>query len=163
RFRDQLPCSLSDRPLPEDIASDLNSRVTVSAEVEKLWILEPDQKKQRLFQELTNLSAWSSSLGESKSGRRLTLEVLVELGYACNDRGQRHEALKAYEQALQIAEELDDRYHIANIFTLIGLVHDDMGQRARALAYHERSLPIQEEIGDRAGIARTLSNLALVH
>ena len=79
------------------------------------------------------LEVWSKNV--SKRGRRLLIEVLTDVGHACNDRGHRVAALKSHEEALRIAEEIGDRYHTANILNLIGLVYDDWGQRDRALNY----------------------------
>ncbi len=71
------------------------------------------------------------------------------------------EASAFYEQALAVAQTLDDRPAIAMITRGLGTVAHGQGDCATALRNYAASLALCREIGDRAGEATALANLGL--
>ncbi len=79
-------------------------------------------------------------------------------------RGSRYdEAVKTYEQALQIYRELKDRSAESVILNNIGLTYFRQKQYPKALDFYQQSLAITKQIGDRKGEATSLSNIGAVY
>ncbi len=79
-------------------------------------------------------------------------------------RGSRFdEAIKTYEQALQIYRELKDRNAESVILNNIGLTYFRQQQYQKALGIHQQSLAIKKQLGDRKGEATSLSNIGAVY
>ena len=72
-------------------------------------------------------------------------------------------AIKCYNQALSIYQEIEDKIGISNSYNNIGMVYDDQGLGVKAIDYHTRSLKIREEIGYKKGIASSLGNIGNIH
>ena len=77
--------------------------------------------------------------------------------------GEWNQALKCWERANEIYEELGDKQGISNTLGNIGIVYRNMGKLAQALEHYEKSLTIKEELGDKQGISNTLDNIGNVY
>ena len=86
-----------------------------------------------------------------------------ELGVVYDALGQKQEALRYYQQALTISQEVGDRSGEGTILNNLGAVYDDLGQQQEALRYYQQALAIWQEVGDRGGEGATLNNLGLVY
>lgn len=90
--------------------------------------------------------------------RRLTMEALRQKAKARHDYA---EVIRLYEQALEIAEELGDRFAQAEILVNQGgaFYNSNSGQDDRVEECYQRALSLWREIGDQAQQARCLTNL----
>jgi len=73
--------------------------------------------------------------------------ILTTLGNDAYYLGQMDSALEYYEEALEIDEELKDKWGKATDLNNIGSVYQDWGKPEKALEYYEESLTIFEELG----------------
>ncbi|WP_190398017.1 tetratricopeptide repeat protein [Pseudanabaena sp. FACHB-1998] len=103
------------------------------------------------------------TLAQSPPNRQEQADQLVQ--YASQLlRGSRYdEAVKTYEQALQIYQELKDRSAESVVLNNIGLTYFRQKQYPKALAFYQQSLTINKQIGDRKGEATSLSNIGAVY
>jgi len=72
-------------------------------------------------------------------------------------------ALKYYEIALQINEEISDNEGIGRQYGNIGSVYNSLSNYPKALEYYEKALQISEEIGNKDGIAVNVGNIGNVY
>ncbi len=88
---------------------------------------------------------------------------LNSLGYTCNSRGEREQALRWYEQSLPICRELGERKEEGVLLNNIAAIYRQQGKHELALEYYQRDLTICREGGDRKGEGTTLNNIAGVY
>ncbi|MEJ6479948.1 tetratricopeptide repeat protein [Nostoc punctiforme UO1] len=72
-------------------------------------------------------------------------------------------ALEAFEKALAIAKELDDKRGEGIMLHNIGLVYQDWEQNVKALEYYQQALMIVKELEDKPGIGSTLNNIGGIY
>ena len=63
------------------------------------------------------------------------------------------------ERALELAQALDDRRTMANVYYQASLVAERMGQWVRARSYAERAKALYEQLNDERNVGRLLTNL----
>jgi tetratricopeptide (TPR) repeat protein len=90
-------------------------------------------------------------------------QTFCDLGLVYAKQGEWDEAIKAYEQALQISQELCDQEALSVILNNLGLVYVDQGRLNEAISAYEQSLQIKRELGDCWGEGQTLSNLGIAY
>jgi tetratricopeptide (TPR) repeat protein len=90
--------------------------------------------------------------------RKETLQVLLLLGRAKRQKGDYEAALQAFQQQLQLAEEMDD--HLQKALTLEGIatVLDRQERYTEALDYFRQSHAIYKSLGMVRGTVITLAN-----
>ncbi|MGR0480236.1 MAG: tetratricopeptide repeat protein [Candidatus Electronema sp. V4] len=88
---------------------------------------------------------------------------LGNLGYTCDSRGEREEALRWYEQSLPICRELGERKEEGALLNNIAAIYRQQGKHELALQYFQQSLSIGREIGDREGEGTTLNNIGRLY
>lgn len=64
---------------------------------------------------------------------------------------------KYYEHALQLAEELQAKQLMANVYNNLGALENIRSHRMRAIALYSRSIPLFKSLGDNFGLAAHLS------
>lgn len=90
-------------------------------------------------------------------------EVLMELG-RLNQRSQEHlQAVDAFEEAVRIFRDLNQRKEAAEAGVAAGLSQKALGRPDLAVAYLERALAIHQDGGDQIDQAMTRMSLAAVH
>ena len=94
--------------------------------------------------------------------RALESESWSGLGHVFHETGRLDEALAAYENALDIAQAIDDLGNVGTCLENIAVVHTELGNIETALKMHERGLSIHRALGRRSAEARALSNLAVL-
>lgn len=96
------------------------------------------------------------------TGDRLTEgQLLNNMGLVLAERGEIAEALRRYEEALEIHEALHDDAEIAATLHNLGLLQIDfLGDAPRALSYFRSALDHVVLAGERAGEAAVRSSLA---
>jgi len=94
---------------------------------------------------------------------RLKAQFISNVGFAAQIESNYEEALKQYEAALKIFQEINDKQEIAITFNNLAVAWQSIGDLKNALSYYEKGLKIQEEAGDETGKATTLGNLGMVY
>lgn len=77
--------------------------------------------------------------------------------------GQYTQALKSYQQALNILRDIHDLAGEGGVLANIGLVYQNLGQHERALESYEQALSIAQTIGNRSGEGVILFNIGWVY
>ena len=91
---------------------------------------------------------------------RLTLLALSESLWR---RGMAKEALPYAEEALVLAEQIENKEVQAKALGNIGIVYRSLSDYPRALNYFGRALALNEELGNKSGVATYLGNIGTVH
>ncbi len=112
---------------------------------------------------IERLLAEYETLPVDRRDRRAELRLLDRLGVLLSAQGNYAEALRQFQRALKLAEELGDREGVANFLHNIGNLHFHRGEYDEARQRYEQSLRIAEELGDRAGVASSLHQLGILH
>jgi eukaryotic-like serine/threonine-protein kinase len=86
-------------------------------------------------------------------------EILQVLGTAYEAMNKFDEALRDFQQALDIARKLGKKFAIANSLVEIGNVQSSLGKPEDALRNYTEALQLQREIGAKARAAATLIDL----
>ncbi len=85
--------------------------------------------------------------------------ILQALGIAYSDLNKPEEALRNYQQSLEIKRRLGQRKGIADSLNMIASVYEGLGKSALALSNFKEALKIYREIGDRQDVGTVLINL----
>jgi tetratricopeptide (TPR) repeat protein len=78
-------------------------------------------------------------------------------------RGQHQQALALQQEALELAQALDDKPQMAYQFGNIGTIYMDLRQKAPALAHFDQALRLDRDLGNLEGAARHLGNMGDVY
>ncbi len=111
-------------------------------------------------QKLTKVDSLIYQMEQASDTVKVNLlnDIGVELQY--NDP---HRALDYAKEGLQLAERLDYKRGIANLYNDIGVIYGIQADYYKALEYFLKSLEIKEAIGHPRGIANSLNNIAEVY
>ncbi len=85
--------------------------------------------------------------------------VLNAMGVAYRVLGKPEEALRHYQQSMDIKRRIADKRGIAVTLGEIAQLHESSGAAAAALASYREALQLQRDIGDTKGMGTTLINL----
>jgi tetratricopeptide (TPR) repeat protein len=77
-------------------------------------------------------------------------------------RGDYHEALRLYDESLQINKQLGDQSGIASTLHELGRLSQAQGDLGEARRLYDESLQIKKQLGNQSGIAKTLHQLAML-
>nr|WP_269144859.1 tetratricopeptide repeat protein [Nostoc sp. WHI] len=137
-------------------------------EIHRLALLGKEEKKAaNIASSLANRWWHQSRFREAVQLCKSTLEitedyrVLKEMGYCESQVGEVDQALKHYQQALNLCP-LEDKQEQAATLHCLGMLKANTGEIEQAIALYEQSLALTEQIGDVQGQARTLNNLGLL-
>jgi tetratricopeptide (TPR) repeat protein len=86
-------------------------------------------------------------------------EILQVLGTAYEAMNKFDEALRDFQQALDIARKLGKKFAIANSLVEMGNIQSSLGKPEDALRNYTEALQLQREIGAKARVAATLIDL----
>ena len=78
-------------------------------------------------------------------------------------RNKPKEAIKKYNLALNIAEQLNDKSWISVIANDLGVTFGQQGRLTEAIDQFQRVLTVSQEIKDTLGISYALTNIGSVH
>ena len=92
-------------------------------------------------------------------GKRRISGILTNLGNSYYKLGGYPEALKCYEEALELDRELGYKQGEANQLGNIGLIYRALGQPQKALKYHKEALEIFKKIGDKKNEKLTVKSI----
>ena len=99
------------------------------------------------------------ALGWSDEPSRQRAALWLQVGLAEERRGALDEAEPIYEQALQVAETIDDRAAAAGACHQLGRVAQSRGSQQEAVDWYRKSLTLSEKLGLAPGTAATISQL----
>jgi transcriptional regulator with XRE-family HTH domain len=87
----------------------------------------------------------------------------VELALALTSARQPKQALAAYERAIEISSQFDDRAALGNLYAGLAKTYQDEGDLEAAVRYNQKSLQVFEELGLLDKVACTLDNAARLY
>src|SRR6266511_2281634 len=113
------------------------------------------------LEEVTELGERAATEALSEGAHRATL--WSDLGIVYRELGRLEEAVRAYEQALDIFRSAGDRVGGARALSNSGIVYRELGRLEEAGRAYEQALDIFRSAGDQVGEARALSNSGIVY
>jgi len=75
---------------------------------------------------------------------------------------QRQEAIKKYEEAIELFRAAGERAGEGSALTNIGVVYNQLGEKQKALEYLNQALPLHRLVGDKREEARTFTYMGFV-
>ncbi|HEY9848581.1 MAG TPA: CHAT domain-containing protein [Leptolyngbyaceae cyanobacterium] len=147
------PINLSPSILPLPSIRNNTSGNVLSIEISCQEVVENPQQK---LEACRKFLALHRKLND-KVGEGITLN---NIGLIYREFGYYREALKFYQQALEIQKNGNNRGGEAATFNNIGLAYHELGEYPQALTFYQQALAIHKEVGNRVSEARTLNNLA---
>jgi tetratricopeptide (TPR) repeat protein len=137
-------------------------------EIHRLALLGKEEKKAAdiasgLANRWWHQSRFREALQLCKSTLEITEDyrVLKEIGYCESQVGEVDQALKHYQQALNLCS-LEDKQEQAAIKHYLGMLKADTGEIEEAIALYQQSLALKEQIGNVQGKAATLHQLGML-
>jgi eukaryotic-like serine/threonine-protein kinase len=89
--------------------------------------------------------------------------ILQVIGVSYDQLDKEDEALRYFQQALEVRRKLDDKRGIAVTLDAMAQIQESGGKSAEAQKNYEEALKIRREIGDKNGLGGTLLNLGGFH
>ncbi len=86
-----------------------------------------------------------------------------KLGVIHDLKGEYNEALKQFNQSIEIWKKLDEQRGIAYSLHNIATIYQDKGEYDKALEMYNQSLEIKKKLGDQRGVAQILHQIAMIH
>ena len=93
----------------------------------------------------------------------MMIEVFINKGGVLQLIGNWKQAEETFQQALVMAEEIQDKKKIVAALGSLGVQHFSKGDYARTMEYHKKQLQISEELGDKQDIAYAVGSMGLVY
>jgi len=90
-------------------------------------------------------------------------DVRTSMGLIEKNKGNYHEALKYYTEALNTNEEIHNSEGAALIHNNMGVVYKHLGNYPEALNHYFAALKIRERNGQKKGIGTTLYNIGIIY
>ncbi|WP_413200152.1 CHAT domain-containing protein [Nostoc piscinale] len=115
------------------------------------------------LQQVTNRANVGDAFGKDSfqfQGAALNLNNIGQIYFSL---GKYDEALKLYQQALEIYKQNNYKLGLAVALNNIGRVYQNLGNYNQALEYNQQALANYREVGDRTGEGVTISNLGQVY
>ncbi len=89
--------------------------------------------------------------------------IVQAMGVAYQDLNKLDDALRNYQQALEIRKKVGDQNGVANTLGQIAQVQDVQGDFNAALASYKEAIDVDRKIGDKTGLALNLMNLGTLY
>jgi len=118
--------------------------------------LSPEREEE--VEKLQEIVEYSRSRGEWKNA----ISSLNKIAFIYWDNGNLNQAVKYFEEAVPLNQEIDNKENIKKIYSNIGLIYTDMEELEPALQNFQKSLNIRRELGDRREIASGLIDVAYI-
>lgn len=126
-----------------------------------LWAVGLFLRYQGMGEEFVAWAGRGREMAQAARDRLTEGQLLNNMGLVLAERGDVDDALRCYEQALAIHEELEDDAELAATLHNLGLLHlDRKGDPAGAVRWFRRALHHALAAGDRAGEAAVRTSLA---
>ena len=105
------------------------------------------------------ISFSARSLAEEINYKKGLALALKQVGYGKYLQGIYTDAVKSWQQALEVYQSMGDKTGVANMLSNQGAIYFNQGDDAKSLELHLKSLKISEEIGDTLRIVTSLNNI----
>ncbi|CAI9715780.1 repeat 28 [Octopus vulgaris] len=92
-----------------------------------------------------------------------TFKVLGTIGDILLKTGEITEAVKTYQQQLNLAKQTKNQHLIATAYGALGTCHRFLGQFEKAFGFHNQELAIRQEMKDLKGECRAHGSIGTVH
>ncbi len=89
--------------------------------------------------------------------------ALKEMGIGYYMQGKYIDAIKTWQQALDVYKQTGDKTGVANMLSNQGAVYFNQGDEAKSLELHLKSLKMSEDISDTLRIVTSLTNIGAVY
>lgn len=100
-----------------------------------------------------------AKVGDFPSGLAMAYKIL---GVVHLRRNEYDDAWEAFDKALKLFEQLDDKKRIAKIYNNIGIIYSELSAHDKTLEYYLKSLRIYEDLQDQTNIAVLTNNIGVV-
>ncbi|BBD60942.1 hypothetical protein NIES2109_37430 [Nostoc sp. HK-01] len=117
----------------------------------------------QVLQQVTNRANVGDAFGKDSFQFQGAALNLNNIGQIYLSLGKYDEALKLYQQALDIYKQNNYKLGIAVALNNIGRVYQNLGNYNQALEFNQQALANYREVGDRTGEGVTISNLGQVY
>ena len=124
------------------------------------YFLSKLKDAEKHFKESLNISKRAENRIEKLPAKSV---ALTNIGIIYTDSGKPEEALKLFQEALEINKKNKYQEGIANVFNNIGLAHSKLRETDQALNYYQKALKINKKIGYKEGVATNLGNIGLIY
>ncbi|AFY43408.1 tetratricopeptide repeat protein [Nostoc sp. PCC 7107] len=115
------------------------------------------------LQQVTNRANVGDAFGKDSFQFQGAALNLNNIGQIYLSLGKYDEALKLYQQALDIYKQNNYKLGIAVALNNIGRVYQNLGNYNQALEFNQQALANYREVGDRTGEGVTISNLGQLY
>lgn len=116
------------------------------------------QKALTLYRDLDQKS--DNNNVEFKSGISRTLNLI---GFVYRNQNKTEEALKLHQEALQLAQSINDLSNIGESLHNLAYDYTSLKQYDEALKLYQDARKIREQVGDKRDLSRTLNNLGALY
>jgi len=90
-------------------------------------------------------------------------EAIRILAMGLGAKGEYLEAIKYYNEALVVAQNVNAEKVISKVYNGLGIVFKNLGDFVKALDFHFKSLAIKEKLNDWKAITNSLGNIAIIY
>jgi class 3 adenylate cyclase/predicted ATPase len=115
-------------------------------------------------------ASFTQAMTEPEISTQQLSQIKKELANSFNNiglvywyQGEYDSAMSAYESALSVMQEINNRYGIAASHINIGNIRRDQGNYQSAQDYYQKSLTTSQMIGSRRGMAVALLNIGAIY
>jgi tetratricopeptide (TPR) repeat protein len=113
--------------------------------------------------DITELIQQITEIQQQNPQSPLLVTLYTDLGNAYRQAYAQELALRAYNQAINLAKTLEDKSGQAKALGNAGVVLCNSGRYGQAITFLQQALEIQREIGDQNDEAKSLQNLGFAH
>lgn len=87
----------------------------------------------------------------------------INLGYFAQDQSNIELAIKNYNEALKLFQDIDDKSGIALSYTSLGSTYFEYSEYNKAINYFLKGLKIAQDLGDKVKISANFGNIGAVY
>ena len=149
---------LNAQDIPDSLSLKLANAPNDSVKV-KTWLMIGESIEATSIEQ--SLEYYHRALTESRKMKNgfLELSALTDIGIACIERNKLDSAIVLFEQAVGIAEKINDTLGVAKITANIGNVFLHKQDRVKAIEYYMKSAGIWEKCADQTRLSALYSNI----
>ena len=146
----------------DSIKKNLSSNITDSGRVDILNILSKTYYKDNPDTSI-KIALSAKQLAEKINYKPGLSLALKQIGMVYYKQGKYIDAVKTWQQALDMYKSIGDKVGVANMLGNQGAIYFNQGDDAKSLELHLKSLKMSEEIGDTLRILTSLTNVGTIY
>ena len=146
----------------DSLKKNLSSKITDSGRVDILNILSKTYYKDNPDTSI-KIALSAKQLAEKINYKPGLSLALKQIGMVYYKQGKYIDAVKTWQQALDMYKSIGDKVGVANMLGNQGAIYFNQGDDAKSLELHLKSLKMSEEIGDTLRILTSLTNVGTVY